>query len=186
MTEKSDLRPEFSVEVALDDLPDEGASYRLSADEAAREALSKRFGLVGLGRFDAEVTLNWVKRGKVLALTGHVSADVVQSCVVTLEPVPATVEEDIGITFARDVDAAAEVIDPDEAEPLEGEILDIGEIVSEELSLALDPYPRSPNIDPAALALGPGASYMTEDEAVEGDSAKNRPFEVLAGLRPKH
>lgn len=186
MTGQSELRPEFTVEVVLADLPDEGATYRLSADDGAREALARRFGLVGLGRLDAELTLTWVKRDRVLALTGKISADVVQSCVVTLEPVPATVEEDIDITFARDVDAAAEVIDPDEAEPLDGDTLDIGEIVSEELSLALDPYPRSPNIDPAALALGPGATYVSEDEAVEGESAKNRPFEVLAGLRPKH
>jgi uncharacterized metal-binding protein YceD (DUF177 family) len=186
MSQNKEIQPEFSVEVALEDLPEEGATYRLSADATVRAELAARFGILALDRFDAELNLSWVRKGQVLSLTGHLSADVVQSCVVTLEPVPATVEEEVDIVFAREVDAAAEVVDPDEAEPLEGDILDIGEIVSEELSLALDPYPRSPNIDPAALVLGPGATYLTEDEAPDGEPAGNRPFEVLAGLRPKH
>ncbi len=186
MRHESDIAPEFSVTVALDDLPDEGARYALCADEAARAGLAARFGLVSLDRLEAEVSLSWVRRDEVLSLSGRLSADVVQNCVVTLEPVRSTVEEEIDLCFARDIDSAAEVVDPDSAEPLDSDILDIGEVVAEELSLALDPYPRAPGVDPKALRLGPGATYLTEEEAGSGEQPGNRPFEVLAGLRPKH
>lgn len=38
-------------------------------------------------------------------------------------------------------------VERDEPEPLEGTILDLGEIVAEELALSLDPYPRGPLAD---------------------------------------
>jgi hypothetical protein len=50
------------------------------------------------------------------------------------------------------------VIDPlaDEPEPLEGDRIDLGEIVAEELALAIDPYPRAPGAELAAAAPAAG------------------------------
>lgn len=186
MTDQKKPMPEFSFIIELEDIPEEGASYTLAAGEEERSGLAARFGLQSIGRLEADVRLEWIKRNKALVVTGSISADVVQTCVVTLEPVPAKVDEPIDLTFARNVDAIAEFVDPEEAEPLEGETLDLGELVAEELSLGLDPYPRSPDIDPAALELGPGATYSTDDEPSEETPRGNRPFEVLAGLRRKN
>ena len=177
--------PEFSVVIDLEALPDDGKTFKLAADADARAALARRFDLQSIGRFEAELKIVWLKRGKVLSVRGFLSADVVQTCVVTLDPVAAQVDETLDIVFARDIDSAAEMVDPAEAEPLEGNTLDIGEFVSEELSLALDPYPRAPGIDPKSLNLGPGARFLTEDEAEREGREGHRPFERLAGLKPK-
>ena len=56
--------------------------------------------------------------------------------------------------------------------PLEGDSVDIGEAVAEELSLSLDPYPRAA-----------GAQIEGAEPAAD---AGHRPFEVLARLKGKH
>ena len=62
----------------------------------------------------------------------------------------------------------------DEVEPLEGDVLDLGEVASEELFLALDPYPRLPD---AALT-----DFVPEAEV--GEESKH-PFAALAALKRK-
>jgi hypothetical protein len=64
------------------------------------------------------------------------------------------------------LDGAAEPI-----EPLEGEVIDIGEAVAQQLSLALDPFPRSA-----------GALPSSDDLSGTGIVAES-PFAVLAKLR---
>lgn len=176
--------PEFSVEISLDSVGEDPRVIDLAAKPEEKAALAQRFGLLSIESLAANLTLTWLKTGRILSVSGQISAGVTQSCVVTLDPVPATVAENIEIVFARDSADTADIIDPNEVEPLEGETLDIGELVAEELSLALDPYPRSPNIDPAALELGPGASLVTEEEASEAPKKAN-PFEILAELKRK-
>ena len=67
---------------------------------------------------------------------------------------------------------------------MEGNTLDFGEIIAGELSLALDPYPRGQDIDPAAINLGTGISFLNEDE-VEKLAERRKPFDVLASLKFK-
>lgn len=121
-----------------------------SAEECG--LLARRFELIDLTRLEGDVRVVPVEGTDVIHVSGHLSADVVQSCVVTLDPVPATVEADFDRLFSDDVpdEVEGEVeIDPeaDAPEPLVGGMLDLGEILAEELSLALEPYPRSPEAD---------------------------------------
>lgn len=176
--------PEFSKIVDLDSLGDQDMTFALEADAEARSALAARFGLVAIDRFSAEVTLRWLVPGKVLWVWGRVSADVAQTCVVTLDPVRAAVDEEFDLRFARRPGDAADLMDPEDVEPLEGDSVDIGEIAAEELLLSLDPYPRSPNIDEAALNLGPGASLSSDDEPI-AESPRKNPFDVLATFKTK-
>ena len=88
-------------------------------------------------------------------MAGRLAADVAQSCVVTFEPVAAKVEAEFDRLFSGDLPAETEgevEIDPEAEmpEPLVAGKLDLGEILAEELSLALDPYPRSPERRPPA------------------------------------
>lgn len=184
MTAEPDIQAEFSVPVRLEDIGDDGTICDIAADADERAALARRFGLVSLDRLDAHIELKWIEADDVLELSGTLSADVVQTCVVTLDPVASTVEAPIELLFARDLDAAGDLIDPEEAEPLEGNEIDVGEIAAEELSLSLDPYPRRPDIDEKALGLGPGASLTVEGEEAP-ETGKNNPFEVLAKLKGK-
>jgi uncharacterized metal-binding protein YceD (DUF177 family) len=184
MTAHEKLGPEFSIVVAFDDIGEEPREFDLSAGDDERSGLAKRFGLVSIASLEAKLVLVWLKPNNVLSVKGRFSGQVTQSCVVTLDPVAADVGNKINVVFARDVAESADLVDPNDAEPLDGEMIDIGELVAEELSLSLDPYPRRHDVDPAAIDLGPGARLMTE-EVAEKSVEKNNPFEVLAGLKPK-
>ena len=108
-------------------------------------------------------------------LTGQLSADVVQACVVTLTPVHDTVSADISVEFrpaeeARNTDGGLVNLDEEtEIEPIEGNVLSVGRIVYEELAASLNPYPRRR-----------GAAYAGEPAA---PIAKESPFAVLAKLK---
>lgn len=161
---------EFSRVYATDRLPVGGLSFALRAGEAECRALARRFDLPAIGRLEATGTVARRTPGGLVTVTGTLTAEVTQRCVVSLEPMPATVAADFQRFFAPSLETAAEIeIDPEEdlLEPLDGEMIDVGEIVAEELSLALDPYPR---LDPAPASCG-------DDEATLGA------FSALAALR---
>ncbi len=135
--------------------------------------------LEALKQLNATVELvRWGHKG--ILLTGHFIADVTQSCVVTLEPVDGHVEGDFERRFlppAGHKHATSEThevsVDPDGEDPPEvlGREIDIGEILVEELSLALDPYPRKA-----------GVEFTPEKDTVVKSA---NPFAVLAKLRGK-
>jgi uncharacterized metal-binding protein YceD (DUF177 family) len=183
------IAPEFSVIVALDSIGEDDRTINLSANADERAALSRRFGLVAIDSFDAKLVLSWLKPGKVLSVKGRISAHVTQSCVITLDPVAAEIDEEIDLVFSQNPERTADIIDPNEAEMLEGEEIDVGEVMSEELSLSLNPYPRQADIDPGSVELGPGASLLSEEAAQEDareTAKKDNPFEALAALKPKN
>jgi uncharacterized metal-binding protein YceD (DUF177 family) len=162
------MTPEFSRLVELARLP---AQRRIEANAEERAALARRLGLLGLDRLVAEASLTRLP-GDVVRLDARFEAELVQECVVTLEPVPARIAEDFAIVYSPQVEDAELVeIEAADAETLEGDAIDIGEAVAQQLSLALDPYPHAPG---AAL---PEAA-LTEREAAA------HPFAALAGLKP--
>lgn len=164
--------PEFSRPIRVNTLPRDGRTIAIEADEAERVALARRFDLLALDALKARFTLTQ-GRGDTVAVAGTLTAAVVQRCVVTLDPVPATVEDEIEAVFAAaDGRDEAEVeVDPlaAEVEPLVDGRIDLGELAAQHLSLALDPYPRSPDApEPAA-------------EPPQAEAETRRPFAVLKG-----
>jgi len=114
-----------------------------------------------------------------------VHAEVVQSCVVTLEPVPATVEDRFVRTYTSSpVDAELETVvdldSDDPPDPILGGIVDVGEAIAEALGLALDPYPRAPGAE-LVLSAGEDEPNITKTAENAGES----PFKVLKGLLKK-
>jgi uncharacterized metal-binding protein YceD (DUF177 family) len=169
------MTAEFSRPVRIDTL---GAGPRAMAIEAnadERAALAKRFALVEIGRLAAEASLT--RSGETIAAAGRLEAEVVQSCVASGEPVPAKVAEDFRIDFRPPPAAAG----PDEEVELgeseldvifyDGASVDLGEAVAETMSLALDPYPRSPAAEEALKAAG----IKSEEEA----RIESSPFAAL-------
>jgi uncharacterized metal-binding protein YceD (DUF177 family) len=168
---------EFSRPLALDGVPAEGTILRLQASAEECRALATRFELVLVDRLEGEIRVEPSAVAGTFHVAGRLAADVVQTCVVTLEPVAAEVVAEFDRLFSRDLPAEAEgevEIDPEAEmpEPLVGNRLDLGEILAEELSLALDPYPRSAQAD----------RLLAELDEVRSAEA-NGPFASLAAIR---
>ncbi|MCX5493631.1 DUF177 domain-containing protein [Kaistia dalseonensis] len=155
----------------------------LVADAEERRAIAKEFGILELTALEADLAIEtWRRVG--LKIEGRLRADAVQACVVTVEPVPEHIDQPFTLTFlppeamAKDPKTVAEaevIVVFDEDDPpdeLVGHTIDLGAIVTEQLALALDPYPRAPG---AELPKGLG----THDEE-EGS-----PFAALSSLRQK-
>lgn len=154
--------PEFSRPVLLARVGADGIRREIAASEAECAALARRFGLVALGRLSASIELAR-HGGDLIVLRARFEADFVQSCVVTLDPVPGAVAEQFTLLYGPpESEATAEGALGDDVafEPLAGDTVDIGEAVAQEFALALPPFPRSPCGDsepPAPTEPGPFA-----------------------------
>jgi len=180
----TDNKPEFSYPVEVGDIPSTGLVVRIEADEAERKALAARFGLISLESLKAEMEIKpWRKRG--VAVSGHFTAAVTQTCVVSLEPLSARLDEDFQDYFLPEADLRRLISDAEitldvnaaDPDPLEGDRIDAGELVAEHVSLAIDPYPRKEG----AEFSPPEGVESTESPA---EPAEN-PFAVLQKLRGK-
>lgn len=128
-----------------------GAALEIVASDSERAALAKRFGFLGLPALSARVTVDRRLGGQIV-VEGRLRGRIVQACVLTLDPVNQDLDDAFRIVFKKDLtdDRDPESGDAvlsaqaDAPEPLTGNMLDVGEIVAEQLSLAADPYPRRP------------------------------------------
>lgn len=177
---------EFSREVAIEAWPEGQLAVAFEANAAERAALARRFDLVELPALSGQGRLERSADGREIRFHGRIEAEVVQTCVVSLEPVAASISEPIERRFQLVEDPSSlpvevELIaDPEEVEvePLFGPTIDLGEVIAEELSLALDPFPRAE--DPYALLpdLGPDVTIGTEP-------GRESPFARLEELAKK-
>jgi uncharacterized metal-binding protein YceD (DUF177 family) len=173
--------------VDIDRMGNGGAAVDIVASDGERAALAKRFGFLGLPAFSARVTVD-SRLGGQIVVEGRLRGRLVQACVLTLDPVAQDLDDTFRVVFKRDM---AEDLDPesgeavlsaqaDAPEPLEGNLLDVGEIVAEQLSLAADPYPRRPGAKLEDVLPKP------RHGARKGPSEQRRhPFAGLAALKDK-
>ena len=148
---------------------------RLEATAEEREALAKRFGLVAIHRLEAEVEL--AADGDAVDARGRLLADIVQSCAVSGEDLPVTIDEPLAMRFVPEQAVEEEEVELEESEldeiPFAGDVFDLGEAVAQSLSLAIDPYACGPNAEQA------------RKEAGLSDEASSGPFAALAALKKK-
>jgi uncharacterized metal-binding protein YceD (DUF177 family) len=132
-----------------------GRHERVVATAAECAALARRFGILAIASLEAELALRPDGDGAIRA-EGRLSAEVTQACVVSLEPVAQQVSAPVSLRFLPP--GAAPDDDPESPDEIEtdGDVLDLGEAVAEQLALALDPYPRRPDaVLPAEATDGP-------------------------------
>jgi uncharacterized metal-binding protein YceD (DUF177 family) len=157
---------EFSRRVALARLGAHELIYPISAEVGEREALARRFDLLSLDRLEAEICLQRIGGGMV-RVNGRFSADVVQACVVSLEPVASALAQDFTVLYGPTQPDKTVMVDleTDVAEPFDGDAIDIGEAVAQQLALALDPYPRAPgaSLDANGEAADPAPKPHIKD-----------------------
>jgi uncharacterized metal-binding protein YceD (DUF177 family) len=155
---------ELRREVVVEPLPRGGIVVDIEANTSEREALARRFDLLEVGSLRGQGRLVRLTAGEI-GLEGWLDAAVVQTCVISLEPVPAEVHVPVRRRYRRDVAGRTSPADDqlaadDELEPLAGDRIDVGEAFAEELGLALEPYPHAEGAaDEVAKELGPEVSF---------------------------
>jgi uncharacterized metal-binding protein YceD (DUF177 family) len=177
MKENTESPVSFLANVAR--LPQKGLPVRIEADAKQRAELAKLHGLVSVDRYRAELLVtSWKRHG--VKVSGTVEADIVQECVVTLDPVESSISEEVSALFLPEESklgregfhAGGEILldadGPDAPETFSGETIDVGALAEEFFELAIDPYPRKP-----------GADLETAEDEDRPDS----PFARLAALK---
>ncbi len=144
-------------------------------------ALAKRFDLKSLSGLKAKLTVLRISEGNIIRVEGDIEAEVVQTCVVSLQGVSSEIKAHFDTYFTEDGKEGLEHeelfnIELDDETPdmvINGGMLDLGELTAQYLSLELDPYPRAPGVSLPA--------QLTET----GGDTKNRPFQILKKLTPE-
>ncbi len=174
--------PVLTRSIEVDDVED-GEVGLVEVTEAERATIARLLDLVALDRLAFAYRLKREGEGRT-GLTGTLSATATQTCVVTLEPVPSTLEVPVSVEFwplrlLRQLEAKAQLeAKPDEPachgmvdwpEPVRDGTIDLGPVIYESFATALDPYPRKEGADfawheepsaqsPAKKAPGPFAA----------------------------
>ncbi len=179
----ADIPGSLSIPVPAHEVGAAGRTVSFSASEGERATLADRFELRGVEELKLEGTLQPERNAEFL-FRGRLKAKVVQSCVVTLEPVESAIDEPIVLRFVPE-DRAEELLaeedfeaeDEEDFEPYTDDVIELGPPVSEYFGLSLDPYPRKP--DAAAPETRAARVIKEEDFAPE----RENPFDVLKNLR---
>ena len=161
--------------VRRDEVPESGLDVTLRPDGETLVRIARFLAIPGVETLDANLTVT--RHGKAgLRVRGLVTGTVVQSCVVTLDPVEGTVSEEVDTIYAPEgspvlhIELTVEELASEESdlEPMIDGSIDLGGLVMEHLALGLDPYPRKPG---------------TAFEAIEEDVGRESPFAKLARLK---
>lgn len=174
----------FSFEVKVSHVSANPITVKVAADTDDLKRLARQWGVPEVLSFEAELVLGRWKRDGIRA-KGHVSASIVQECVVTLEPVAQQIEEDFESVFLpensrlakRTIDGKGEMFldpdGPDLPEIFNGDSIDVGAVAAEFAALSIDAYPRKE-----------GLEYADRMESDSTSDKKPSPFAVLQGLKP--
>jgi uncharacterized metal-binding protein YceD (DUF177 family) len=171
----------LSRPLKLDDLKD-GTSGATEATPAEIETIAGLLGLVALDGLAFSYRLDHRGGGR-WHLTGRLAAKVVQTCVVSLDPVAVNLDVPVEVEFwpqalvddlaRQDAEESGTqgLLDWPEA-VVDGRI-DLGPVMYESLATALDPYPKRE-----------GVSFdWSQGAAEEAGQAETGPFAALAALK---
>jgi hypothetical protein len=174
------VNPPFEHFFDLGGLSAAEQEVRIVVKPEERARIAAWADLEAVDKFEALISLRKTAQNR-FSFAAKLDADLVQSCVVSLVPVPAHIEKSFEREFhfvshrVRDlapygdhpVSEAAE----EGPEEIESTRYDLAAPLLEEFSLALDPYPRAPGV---------------VFESLDGDQDKpDGPFAALKALKNK-
>ena len=184
----------------IENVPSSTKVLKMVAEPTHLKAIAKRLGILDIADLQAELKLSLQNGGHILYISGSFKAEIVQECVVTLKPVISSVadsfeawfaDHDKAVSFNRAKHQLKAIEEGDEVQILEekddpealidGQV-DLGEVVVQFLSLAVNPYPRSEKIEGDDIS-----PLIIEDKKQSSSSTSLRPnpFAALKNWRPK-
>ena len=187
------MKVEFSRPINIDQVDRHGKKEFIEATSDECIDLAKRFDLLSLNSFSANVTVKPASGGIKFEVKGTFSANLSQTSVVSGKPVNNTIENEISAWFAdqtrvksfeqakrnrdRENYEIEQEIKPEAEEPeqVQNGIIDLGEVAAQFLGLAIDDFPRT---DEESEGAGDYIEVKPED-------TKPNPFAKLAELKVK-
>jgi uncharacterized metal-binding protein YceD (DUF177 family) len=125
------------------------------ATEAECQALARRMGVLAIHSLTCGFDLR-PAGDEVIEASGALRVSLRQICVISLEAFDTEIAEDFRVRFvpagteAEDID-----VDADDEIGYANGTIDLGEAASEQLALAIDPFPRMPGVELPEAAAGP-------------------------------
>lgn len=166
----------------------------IAPDAAQSKALADHFGVKSISGVKADLRFIRVQAGLVIHIKGRFQADILQECVVTLEPIETHLDESFDGWYA-DPDQAlsfqkakqqremqkqhgeAPILEEeDDPEAIVDGQIDLGDLVTQFISLAIDPYPVKEGAE-----IGAGDVPKVQDK----EPVRKNPFEKLKEWKEK-
>jgi hypothetical protein len=185
---------ELFYPVNAESIPANGRNVHLSASPEQMKKIAERLDVQGIKDLQADLKLETQNGGHILFISGNFKAKVTQESVVTMKLVDDEVADNIEAWFAdhdkalpfirvkhqvksvEDGDEAQMLEEKDDPEPLTNGQVDLGEVVIQFLSLAINRFPRENN------------NYENIEADVKGPkeaTLRPNPFAALKNWRPK-
>lgn len=179
------ITPEFSYNVNIKDVSTKEKHFKLVANQEECDNLAKRFDLVALKDFHADLEMKDEGKNHGIKLIGKLFAVAHQSLSFSDDISEVIVDETINIRFLPEDKITPELdeenlmtLDSEDLEPMPEDRFDLGELMAQYLGLSVDPY-LSADFILSEEDLGPNVSLN------EPELTKPNPFAVLAGLKDK-
>lgn len=170
---------DYPIEYWITPTSKRGASSQVTFDTSVldREKLAEFLDIKGIAKFNGQFdVIPWRDNG--WRLSGEITAEITQICVISLEPMVSIIREAVERTFLPKVDEQEDEeiinIDPDAPDPPEELVngcIDLAAIACEQLALAIDPYPRK---------KGSIFKEQSEDPLLQEEKS---PFSILVNLK---
>lgn len=168
--------------IRVDEIKLRGSHISVRAEAAELAGIARMLDLPSVESLEARYVL--MRSGQKVKLEGEMTAQLHQTCAVTLDAFPVTLTVPLKLDFAPEepanprrkgpeaeagaIELEVRLNDEDPPEPIVDGVIDLGAVTLEFLALGLDPYPRKP-----------GASFAESAPEAPPES----PFAALARLK---
>ena len=180
------VSPEFSRPVDVTSFGAKGRNFKFQAEEDERCALASRYSVLSVDELAVECKITPTRKGS-FKLDARFNANIKQSCGISLDPVEDKISSKFTLILQQSVQRAVKETpeidfspDEEDVEYLESNMVDVGEMIAQHLSLEIDPYPRKKNVTGEEL----GEKIVKEEDVVFEEEKKN-PFAILKSLKHK-
>lgn len=160
------INPEWSHFIDADKIGKAPLKLKISPPDEERKRLAKRMNVSDLKSLEADIVISRDAGSNVLFVSGQIHANVTQPCIITAKPVHSEIQDSFEAWYADEKQAVSfakakkekqeregeggEVPFLDESEdpePIENGQIDVGELVAQYLSLAINPYPQAEGVE---------------------------------------
>lgn len=195
MTDENIVENEWVYEIESETAGNDLKEIRITPPSDAFAPLESRLNILKLASLSADLKFQRQQGNMVIYVSGIINAKITQGCVVTLEPIHTDINEKFEAWYAdsdhavslnkvkrlreleEEYGSETPILDEkDDPEPIVDGKIDIGELVIQYLSLAINPYPQAE-----------GAHYELGDDkpTEEIPNERKNPFAALKDWKHK-